>query len=127
MKIGRAGVYGVTEDEMIAQLLQWIPLTDDIDEVEYVDLYLCDLLEAQDPRVMQPDALKVIGQAFIANVGANAVSAKKPAGLRIISVLNVLFGMEGISEQLQSYLQSDERMAARFNKQMEIAASQSTA
>ncbi|EGD80104.1 hypothetical protein PTSG_10377 [Salpingoeca rosetta] len=63
VKIARNPAHGLSEDEMLTHLLDWLPITEDDDEAKYIYTYLVELLQAQDPRNMQDSpAHGVLGQ-----------------------------------------------------------------
>eukprot|EP00049_Salpingoeca_infusionum_P017995 m.355304 g.355304 ORF g.355304 m.355304 type:complete len:1120 (+) comp17218_c0_seq1:309-3668(+) len=122
VRIARFPANGVSEDEMLPQLLGWLPLTHDDEEANAVNDYLCDLLEAQDERIMSPEALTIIGQSFLQSITEGIVSSKTKSGARALTVLNQLLAMEGVAETLHAFIASDPQVEEAVAKAINASA-----
>eukprot|EP00730_Choanoeca_flexa_P002879 TRINITY_DN11216_c0_g2_i1.p1 TRINITY_DN11216_c0_g2~~TRINITY_DN11216_c0_g2_i1.p1 ORF type:complete len:956 (+),score=326.75 TRINITY_DN11216_c0_g2_i1:88-2868(+) len=117
VRVARAGNHGLTEAELMPQLVSWLPLTEDDEELEYVFGYLIDMIESQNPLVADPAVVLQITVALCKVVGDEGLMPlDEPFGQRAAAFLHAYLtqGDKSVTDQLRAFIASDEDVATRM-------------
>eukprot|EP00042_Codosiga_hollandica_P042010 m.379923 g.379923 ORF g.379923 m.379923 type:complete len:210 (+) comp56221_c0_seq3:153-782(+) len=87
VKICRNPLYGIPEEQSVPLIADWLPLTEDDEEAEYVYDYLCELIERDNEQIFQLAALAKVLAAFGTVVNSTFLPATENVCKRMVTAL----------------------------------------
>eukprot|EP00043_Microstomoeca_roanoka_P019154 m.212049 g.212049 ORF g.212049 m.212049 type:complete len:1129 (-) comp16944_c7_seq1:387-3773(-) len=98
------------EAEVLPRLIDWLPLTEDDDEAEYIYTYILQLVQSQVPEIMAEESLWKIVRAFAQVVGTNVAPLHEALCRQMAELLQGVMGMAGstVQSNLMALMQDNE-------------------